>query len=47
MRLQGLNASHNFYYGKKSKQDKALQLAKHKKDAKIKAYFLTKEQAWA
>jgi hypothetical protein len=47
MRLQGLNASHNFYYGKKSKQDKALQLAKHKKGRQNKSVFFEKEQAWA
>ncbi|HCB1767023.1 TPA: hypothetical protein MYP38_004862 [Citrobacter braakii] len=39
MRLQGLSASHNFYYGKKSKPDKALQLAKHKKGRQNKSVF--------
>lgn len=39
MRLQGPNASHNFYYGKKSKRDKALQLAKQKKGRQNKSVF--------
>lgn len=39
MRLQGLNASHNFYYGKKSKRDNDLQLAKHKKGRQNKSVF--------
>ena len=42
MRLQGLNASHNFYYGKKYKRDKALQLAKHKKGRQNKSVFFDK-----